>query len=323
MTSDVSSRLKLGVITSGFSSVLPMVHHGFGIDLLIHNQLNDSPKRLHHSFKSLLMREVTAEQWAASNNVRSLTMRGRTSADISSIIQSENIDILVSYAAPILSNEIISAPRQLAINAHPADLPAYRGGNPLFWQILDGITDSAVTIHELTEEVDRGDILHKEPFQIPLGVDKSTVMRQVGKIVAKSIITALEKMSRDSLSKQPQPEHSPTNFAYNIRRSELTEKIDWKSLSAGQLFRVLRYIDDVPLDILIDNSGFTFFPLRAKSYQDYDKQDPGILHEKRNVYLCTRKGRVLLTRKLTLLACFRHWKSKFPGRATKINNQYL
>ena len=47
----------------------------------------------------------------------------------------------------LLDEAALAVPRLGTLNVHPALLPAYRGAEPLFWQLFDGITESGVTVH--------------------------------------------------------------------------------------------------------------------------------------------------------------------------------
>lgn len=60
----------------------------------------------------------------------------------------------------IVPKEIID--NYLCICLHPSHLPDYRGGSPIQNQIIDGITDSAVTIFKMNNELDQGDIYYQE-----------------------------------------------------------------------------------------------------------------------------------------------------------------
>ena len=44
---------------------------------------------------------------------------------------------------------------------HPSDLPKYRGGSPIQNQILDGLTESKLTLFKMTENMDDGPIYGK------------------------------------------------------------------------------------------------------------------------------------------------------------------
>ncbi|MFD2784121.1 methionyl-tRNA formyltransferase [Hymenobacter rubripertinctus] len=62
---------------------------------------------------------------------------------------------------------VLSLPRHGFLNVHFAALPAYRGPEPLFWQIRNGETAGAVTIHRMDADFDTGPILVAVP--VPIG----------------------------------------------------------------------------------------------------------------------------------------------------------
>tara|TARA_Y100001938_G_C7991350_1_gene379677 strand:- start:18 stop:680 length:663 start_codon:yes stop_codon:yes gene_type:complete len=49
---------------------------------------------------------------------------------------------------------------------HPSPLPKYRGGSPIQHQIINGEKESAVTLFQMDNSVDTGDILYQEPFSL-------------------------------------------------------------------------------------------------------------------------------------------------------------
>jgi len=69
-------------------------------------------------------------------------------------------DIVASVAAPeIFKKGILAVPKLGCINIHSGRLPIYRGMMPNFWQLLHGEKHAVVTVHEMVEKLDAGDIL--------------------------------------------------------------------------------------------------------------------------------------------------------------------
>ena len=69
-------------------------------------------------------------------------------------------DIVASVAAPeIFKKGILGVPKMGCINIHSGRLPIYRGMMPNFWQLLHGEKHAVVTVHEMVEKLDAGDIL--------------------------------------------------------------------------------------------------------------------------------------------------------------------
>jgi len=75
-------------------------------------------------------------------------------------IKTINPDVVASVAAPeIFKKGILDAPKLGCINIHSGKLPIYRGMMPNFWQLLHGEQHAVVTVHEMVEKLDAGDIL--------------------------------------------------------------------------------------------------------------------------------------------------------------------
>ena len=66
----------------------------------------------------------------------------------------------------IIADDILSLPRRRAVNYHDSPLPNYAGFNATAWAILDAQPTHAVTWHEMSAEVDAGDILVQTSFEI-------------------------------------------------------------------------------------------------------------------------------------------------------------
>jgi len=62
---------------------------------------------------------------------------------------------------------VFDLPRHGFLNVHFAALPGYRGPEPLFWQIRNGETAGAVTIHRMEADFDTGPVLLALP--VPIG----------------------------------------------------------------------------------------------------------------------------------------------------------
>ena len=69
-------------------------------------------------------------------------------------------DLMVTCAfGQILSQEIIDIPKLGVINIHASLLPAYRGASPIHYAILNGETETGVSIMKMDVGIDTGDIL--------------------------------------------------------------------------------------------------------------------------------------------------------------------
>ena len=76
-----------------------------------------------------------------------------------------DIIVVVAYGR-ILPGEILSIPPHGAVNLHVSLLPKYRGAAPVQWSVINGDKRTGVTIMQLDEGLDTGDILRVAPVDI-------------------------------------------------------------------------------------------------------------------------------------------------------------
>ena len=70
------------------------------------------------------------------------------------------------YYRDIVKQAILDIPAQGAINLHGSLLPKYRGRVPINWALINGETETGVTLHYMTAKVDAGDIIAQEKVAI-------------------------------------------------------------------------------------------------------------------------------------------------------------
>ena len=76
-----------------------------------------------------------------------------------------DIIVVVAYGC-IIPPQLLHAAKYGCINLHVSLLPKYRGSAPIQWAVLNGDEGTGVTIMQLDEGLDTGDILMVEPVTI-------------------------------------------------------------------------------------------------------------------------------------------------------------
>jgi len=77
-------------------------------------------------------------------------------------------DILITAGfGQILKQESLSIALQASINLHPGLLPQRPGSNPFRDVLMGGDLNAGVTVHRLTEKVDKGEILEQISYPVP------------------------------------------------------------------------------------------------------------------------------------------------------------
>ena len=76
-------------------------------------------------------------------------------------IKNLEIDILLRFGFRILRGAVLTAPKYGIVSMHHGDTDTYRGGPPAFWEVVNKAPTTAVTVQQLTEDLDGGNILNK------------------------------------------------------------------------------------------------------------------------------------------------------------------
>jgi methionyl-tRNA formyltransferase len=89
-------------------------------------------------------------------------------------------DLIVSlYYRRLLPPAVLAVPRLAAVNLHGSLLPKYRGRAPLNWVLVNGETETGVTLHHMDAEADHGDIIAQRAVPITLEDTAPTLWQKV------------------------------------------------------------------------------------------------------------------------------------------------
>jgi methionyl-tRNA formyltransferase len=109
--------------------------------------------------------------------------------------------------------------RALWLNVHPSLLPRWRGAAPVERAIMAGDSQTGVTIHRTTRELDAGPIAAQQAFPIAPDDDAGSVYAKAGAVAAELLDEVLEKPDF-----RPQPENGAT---YAERLTAADRELDW------------------------------------------------------------------------------------------------
>lgn len=159
-------------------------------------------------------------------------------------LQSYSADLMVVVAyGLILPPAILNTPRLGCVNIHGSLLPAWRGAAPIQRAIQAGDTTTGVTLMQMDEGMDTGDMLLKAECAINPGDNHSHLAEKLSQLGAKLLIEGLEALEQNQLIPEPQ-EHTEATYAHKLHKSEAT--IDW-SLSAKQIDQHIRAFNPWPI----------------------------------------------------------------------------
>lgn len=107
------------------------------------------------------------KELALVNNIEVFQPERIKNEDAVKKLKEFDADIFVVAAfGQILSKEILDMPKYGCINVHASLLPKYRGAAPIQWAIADGLKETGVTIMNMNEGLDTGDIISQRSVVI-------------------------------------------------------------------------------------------------------------------------------------------------------------
>ncbi|WP_077367347.1 methionyl-tRNA formyltransferase [Anaerosalibacter sp. Marseille-P3206] len=150
--------------------------------------------------------------------------------------------IVVAAYGQILKEEILSIPKYGCINIHASLLPRYRGAAPINWVIINGESETGITIMKMGKGLDTGDILLKESIPITEEDDSITIHDKLSNLGGNLIVKALKGVKEGYINPVEQ-DHSKANYAPMIYKK--MGRIDW-SKSGEEIVNFIRGLKPWP-----------------------------------------------------------------------------
>jgi len=174
-----------------------------------------------------------------------------------------NIDLLIvgTWKEKILP-ETFNIPKIATVNVHPSLLPRYRGPNPYLQTILNGETESGITLHLMNEKFDAGAILKQKPIKIYEN-DTSKELRERTFREARTLVRELlEDLNSKILTPVNQDERYASYFP-NITGEEMM--LSFEDQTSDEISRTIRALHPfLPCYITHKDKFFKVDPYKFK-----------------------------------------------------------
>ncbi len=162
--------------------------------------------------------------------------------EIMAILREYEPDIIVVVAyGQIIQKEILELPKYGCVNVHASLLPKLRGASPIQHAILQGETESGVTIMQMDEGLDTGDMLSKASVSIS-GLNGQQLHDLLAKLGAELLIETLPRIESGEIRHQKQDD-SLSTYAGLISKED--GKINFEK-SPVEIERQIRAFDPWP-----------------------------------------------------------------------------
>lgn len=248
----------------------------------------DKPKGRGQKMQPTPVKEVALE-----NNIKVLQpKRIKEEKETIDYIKSLNPDIMVVVAyGQILSKEILDIPKFGCINVHASLLPSLRGAAPINWSIINGDKISGVTIMQMDEGLDTGDMLLKRETNIGESETAGELHDKLMNIGGELLVEALEKIEGGNIKGEKQDD-SLSTYAHMMNK-ELGH-INWEK-NAKEIYNLFRGVIPWPGAYTYYND--TLIKIWSANYEKGDfKGELGeiIKADKNGILVKAKNGAILI-----------------------------
>ncbi|NTV29342.1 MAG: methionyl-tRNA formyltransferase [Candidatus Omnitrophica bacterium] len=113
--------------------------------------------------------------------------------------------VVIAYGK-LLPADILALPGYSCINVHASLLPRYRGAAPVNWAVINGETETGVTIIRLNIAMDGGDILSQAVCAIPLDMTTAELRPRLAALGADLLVDTIPRISAGTVTPKKQDE---------------------------------------------------------------------------------------------------------------------
>ncbi len=152
--------------------------------------------------------------------------------------------LVVAAYGLILPKAVLALPRYGCINVHASLLPRWRGAAPIVRTIEAGDRTTGITIMQMDEGLDTGDILAQTQIGIRNEDNAQTLHDRLAHAGADILLATLEQLTRVEKIKQRPQDEAAACYAPKVRKEEA--RLDWTEPAAA-LHRKVRAFNPWPV----------------------------------------------------------------------------
>lgn len=227
-----NERIATGVTTHN-PVLLQLIDKGYDIAAIV---VNNEEQRGTHKVRELEIASVAAE-----HSIPLLAPIKLSDASQQLRNYKADVAILVAYGK-IVPQTIIDIFPHGIINIHPSLLPKHRGPIPLESVVLEGESETGVSLMQLAQEMDAGPIYAQSKLALSGNEQKQALADQLLDIAAAMLSDLLPEILAGSIIAIPQ-EHSLAT--YDTRLTKQDGMLDWNK-PAKRLAREIRAFAEWP-----------------------------------------------------------------------------
>ena len=240
--------------------------------------------------RKLVSSPTPIKKFALENQIKILTPTDLNNTDFIEQYKElkPEINVVVAYGR-IIPTWLIEHPAHDSINAHASLLPKWRGAAPIRRALMAGDKQSGVTIQQVVEKLDAGDILLQEKIAIEEADNNETMSQKVAAVAAKLLLKTLDLTKKGDLPKKRQDE-SKVSYAQKLEKDEL--KVSF-SKNAVDLENIVKGLAPKP-GAFIEKDGRRLKILKAKAIEKKGVQGRVLEVSQEGIVVGAKDGSLLL-----------------------------
>lgn len=181
--------------------------------------------------------------------------------------------IVVAAYGRILPDEILNYPAMGCINVHSSLLPRYRGAAPINWSILNGDTETGVTIMHMATELDAGDIIGQVETSIDPNENAEALYSRLAEMGGALLLQVVQALADGDAQRVPQ---DPSQVTYAPMLGRELSPIDW-SRSAREIHNQVRGLIPWPTATSNMITGDTMKLYQTELTGEHTQNQPGTI----------------------------------------------
>lgn len=191
-------------------------------------------------------------------------------ADMIKELKALDLDFVVVLAfAQFLGNEMLTIGKLGCFNIHTSILPKYRGAAPIQYALLNGDTDTGVSIQRMVKKMDAGDLVHFHTVAIAPTENGGQLYTRLKFQAALAMNDLITKLLNNTVTYSVQDE-TKVSFAPTLKKED--GLLNFKEKSVSQILNLIRALDPWPGTYCFLN-GKRLKVLSAEKY--HSKMPPG------------------------------------------------
>jgi methionyl-tRNA formyltransferase len=202
------------------------------------------------------------------------------------------VNVLLTCRFNLIEEKALKALNWGGINIHSSLLPNYRGVHPVSWAIINGENEVGVTVHRLSEGIDKGHVFRATKLKVSCCHNINSVTkdlnRQSARVIGKMFRLVVKR--RGLWQGKPQTEG---DYFYARRRRVEDSNFSWRESDATRIVNLVRALQPpYPLANCRTSSGMQVRFIKADIFEETDSkmEDGKILHLRDDWYLGSIKG---------------------------------